>query len=233
MLSAIVVAAGNSNRFSRNGKKNRKLSKVFVRLGGKPVIYYSLAALNKHPLIGEIIVVTNPLSLDAAYSVVKRYKINKVSKLVLGGKERKDSVLSGLKSLDPRSKYVLIHDGARPFINKDIISSVIREGMFYKAAVVAVPVKPTIKRAGRGMWVKETIKRDELWEIQTPQVFVKDLIISAYKKFGGSKVTDDSMLVEKSGKKVKLVRGAYSNIKITTPEDIFVAEAVLKGLKAR
>ena len=227
MLSAIVVAAGRSNRFKG------KVSKVLAKIKSKPVIYYSLLALNRHQDINEIVVVTSLSNIKSITGIVRRYKINKVKKIVLGGKERKDSVLQGLKSLGEGTNYVLIHDGARPFINNSIISSVITAAKLSGAAVTGVPVKPTIKKVNPGFWVKETIDRDSLWEIQTPQVFLKSIILKAYSKLGGFKVTDDAMLVEKIGIKVKLALGLYSNIKITTPEDLIIAEAILNNSKGR
>jgi 2-C-methyl-D-erythritol 4-phosphate cytidylyltransferase len=225
MLSAIVVAAGKSNRFKG------KVSKVLAKIDSKPVIYYSLVALNRHPGLDEIIVVASLGNIKAIGGIVSRYKINKVKKIILGGKERKDSVLQGLKSLGQDINRVLIHDGARPFINNAIISSVIAAAKVSGAAVIGLPVKPTIKRINPDFWVKETVNRDGLWEIQTPQVFSKNIILQAYKKFGAAKVTDDAMLIEKIGIRVKLARGSASNIKITTLEDLIVAEALLKKVK--
>ena len=227
MISAIVVAAGKSKRFKG------KVSKVLAKIDSKPVIYYSLLVLNRHPEINEIIVVSSPGNLKAITAIVKRYKINKAKHIVLGGKERKDSVLEGLKSLGQDSDYVLIHDGARPLINNDIVSSVIAAAKISGAAVVGVQIKPTIKRVDSSLWVKETVDRDGLWEIQTPQVFSKNIILKAYSRFGASKVTDDAMLVEKIGIKVKLSPGSYNNIKITTLEDLIIAEAILKEIKSR
>lgn len=227
MISAIVVAAGRSNRFKG------KVSKVLAKIDSKPVIYYSLFALNRHPEIDEIIVVVSPSNIKAIAGIIRRYKINKAKKIVLGGRARKDSVLQGLKSIGQDTNHVLIHDGARPFINNDIISSLIVAAKISGAAVVGVPVKSTIKRVNPSLWVKETVNRDGLWEIQTPQVFSKSIILKAYRKLGGSKVTDDAMLVEKIGIKVKLALGSYSNIKITTPEDLIIAEAILRKVKSR
>jgi 2-C-methyl-D-erythritol 4-phosphate cytidylyltransferase len=227
MLSAIVVAAGESKRFKG------KVSKVLAKINSKPVIYYSLFALNRHQDIGEIIVVASRRNIKVISEVVKRFKINKVSKIVLGGKERKDSVLQGLRSLNEDTSYVLIHDGARPFINNSIISSLIAAARNSGAAVVGVPVKPTIKRVDSGLWVKETVARDGLWEIQTPQVFLKNIILKAYKNSNRAKVTDDAMLVEKTGVKVKLVLGSYNNIKITTAEDLVISRAIFENLKGR
>ncbi|MFA5287344.1 MAG: 2-C-methyl-D-erythritol 4-phosphate cytidylyltransferase, partial [Candidatus Omnitrophota bacterium] len=243
MLSAIVVAAGKSNRFSRHNKQwfrgkippvagKGKVSKVLAKIDSKPAIYYSLFALNRHPGIDEIIVVASPSNIKAITGITRKYKINKVKKIVLGGKERRDSVLQGLKSLGEDTSHVLIHDGARPLVSSNIISSVIAAAKISGAAVAGVPVKPTIKRVSSGLWVKETVDRGGLWEIQTPQVFLKSIILKAYRKLGGLKVTDDAMLVERIKVKVKLAAGSYSNIKITTPEDLIIAGAILKEIKS-
>ena len=227
MLSAIVVAAGRSKRFKG------KTSKVLAQINNKPVIYYSLAALNKHRDIGEIIVVASLKNIEAIKEIIRKYKINKVKKIILGGKERQDSVSLGLRSLGREAKDVLIHDGARPFIDSKIISLVIAAAKVSGAAVAGVKVKPTIKRADKGLWVKETLERENLWEIQTPQVFSKKIILKAYNNLRSAKATDDAMLVEKIGVKVKIAPGSYNNIKITTPEDLSVSGSIFKNSKFR
>jgi 2-C-methyl-D-erythritol 4-phosphate cytidylyltransferase len=221
MLSAIVLAAGKSRRFSK------KQSKVLSGICAKPVIYYSLSVLSKHPEIYEIIVVASFKNIKEVSSIIRKYKITKVAKVVLGGRERKDSVLQGLKSLNPATDYVLIQDGARPFINRGMVSSVLSAAKRSGAAVAGMPVKHTIKEIKSSAVIK-TLKRDSLWEIQTPQVFKKRLILESYKKAGSCKATDDAMLLERLGRKVRVVFGSYCNIKITTPEDLVIAEAILK-----
>jgi len=221
MLSAIVLAAGKNRRFAA------KLPKVISKIGTKPVIYYPLFTLNRHPDIDEIVVVANPENIRAICAIIRRYKINKARKIVLGGRERRDSVFQGLKPLSPDIDYVLIHDGARPFISSGMVSSVILAAKRSGAAAVGVAVKDTIKEVANSIVVK-TLKRSRLWEMQTPQVFKKSLILRAYKEAGNLKATDDAMLVERLGVKVRVALGAYSNIKITTPEDLIVARAILK-----
>jgi 2-C-methyl-D-erythritol 4-phosphate cytidylyltransferase len=227
MLSAIVVAAGRSKRFKG------RASKILAKINNKPVIYYSLSVLSRHRDIREIIVVASPKNIKAIEEIIRRYKINKVKKVILGGKERQDSVFQGLGALSEATKDVLIHDGARPFIDSKIISLVITAAKASGAAVVGVKVKPTIKRADSGLWVKETLDRENLWEIQTPQVFSKNIILKAYKNSGRAKVTDDATLIEKIGIKVKIALGSYSNIKITTPDDLSAAEAIFRNSKFR
>lgn len=238
-VSAIIVAAGKSKRFKSGS------SKVILNLNSKPVIAYSLDILNAHPRIKEIIVVSNPENIKKLRRIIKMRKICKTVKFVLGGKERKDSAAAGLKSINPKAEFVLIHDAARPFITSGLVSLLIKEAQKSKAVIVGVPVKATVKRiAGKGKreegygkqeaskFVKETIDRRNLWEVQTPQVFEKDLILEAYRKFGGENVTDDASLVEKLGKPVKIILGSALNIKITTPEDMAIGKAIVNiGLR--
>jgi 2-C-methyl-D-erythritol 4-phosphate cytidylyltransferase len=219
-VSAIVVAAGQGKRF------RAKISKPILDLKRKPVISYPLKVLDKHPDIKEIIIVGNAKNFRELVSVVRRYKIKKAAKVILGGKERQDSVLRGLKATADKADFVLIHDGVRPFINKDLVSTLIKQAYIYKAAIAGVAVKPTIKIVDKGGFVTKTINRRHLWEIQTPQVYSKELLLRAYKKFGNHPVTDEAALIEKSGLKVKIVTGSYYNVKITTPEDLIIAKGI-------
>lgn len=221
-VSAIIVAAGNSRRFGN------KVSKAVLKINSKPVIAYSLDVLSEHHKIKEIIVVGNPRNIESLRGIIRKNKIHKTIKVILGGKERQDSVSNGLKAINPKADFVLIHDAARPFITKGLVTLVIKEALESKAAIVGVPVKATIKKADNKGCVKHTIDRNNLWEIQTPQVFSKKLILNAYKNFGRFKVTDDAMLVERTGKKVKMVLGAHHNIKITTPEDLIIAKGIAR-----
>jgi len=221
-VSAIIVAAGKSKRLGK------RVSKAVFKLNSRPVIAYSLDVLNEHPQIKEVIVVVNPGNIESIRGIIKKNKIGKAVRIVLGGRERQDSVLNGLRQINPKANFVLIHDAARPFITKGLVSLVIKEALKSKAAIVGVPVKATIKRVKKGLIVDKTLDRKDLWEIQTPQVFAKNLILKAYRDFGGFKVTDDAMLVEKSGKRVKMVLGAHHNIKITTPEDLVIAKGIAR-----
>ena len=241
-VTAIVLAAGSGLRFKS------KTPKPLVKINSQPIIIYCLATLSKHSDISDIIVVVNARSARDIVNKIRQYRITKINRIVEGGLRRQDSLGNGLKAMDRRTELVLIHDGARPFIDRETVSSVIKEASHSGAAIVGVPVKPTIKRVTRSLprfrsglpsvarhqvtsnvLVKETLDRRYLWEIQTPQVFKKDLILEAYSKFGKTEVTDDASLVEKLGKRVKIVRGCYSNIKITTPEDLIIAEAILNN----
>jgi len=222
-VSAIVVAAGKGLRLKS------ETPKPLININRKPVIIYALGCLNKEPRIKEIIVVANKANVKGIRKAVKKYRINKVKKIILGGKLRQDSVLKGLKAAD--SGMVLIHDAGRPFIDSKIVRSAIVQAQKSGAAIVGVPVKGTIKVAVSCQLpaVSKTLDRSLLWEIQTPQVFKKEWLLEAYRKFGKIKVTDDSSLIEKLGKKVKIVLGSYSNIKITTPEDLVIAKAIARS----
>ena len=220
--SAIVLAAGKSERFGR------KTSKPLFKIGHKPIIVYSLSVLSASPWIKEIIVVGNTSNLDDLAGIIEKYGIKKIKAFVLGGLRRQDSVKNGLAAVSAQSDIVLVHDAARPFIKDVNLSGLIKEAVKWGASVLAVPVKATVKEAlASGLTVKRTLDRSRLWEAQTPQVFKKELLLRAYKRFGTGCVTDDAALVEKLGIGARLVAGTYSNIKITTPEDLAIAEAIM------
>lgn len=218
-VTAIVLAAGRGERLKS------KIPKLLARIGTKPIIIYTLEALSKHPSVKGIVLVVRAKNSKEIIAKIKKYNIRKIACLVEGGAKRQDSLGNGLRAIDSRTDLVLIHDAARPFIDKELVSSAINKAKKSGAAIVGVPIKATIKKV-RGSVVEKTIERRNLWEIQTPQVFRKDLILKAYKRFGKIDVTDDAMLVEKLGKKVSIVQGSYNNIKITTPEDLVLAEAI-------
>lgn len=232
-VTAIVVAAGRGLRFKS------KTPKPFVKVNSRPIITYCLKILDRHPSIRDIIVVVNPENYKDSAAKIKKYRIGKVSRIIAGGKRRQDSVRCGLDAVDKHTDLVLIHDGVRPFINSRIVSSVIKEAKRTGAAIAGVPVVATIKKVTksqshkgtRKLLVEKTIDRSRLWEVQTPQAFKKDLILEAYRRFGKTGVTDDAMLVEKLRKKVSIVPGAYDNIKITTPEDLVLAEAIARKIR--
>jgi 2-C-methyl-D-erythritol 4-phosphate cytidylyltransferase len=196
------------------------------------LIAYSLLAFEQKRQISEIIVVVNPRNRAVILNLIKRYRITKAKAVVYGGALRQDSVRNGLAAVNSKSGLVLIHDSGRPFVSQSILEKLIRKAGNTKAAVLAVPVKATIKSATKGLLVSKTLKRQLLWEIQTPQVFAYPLIRRAFNKFGRSLVTDDSSLVERTGAKVHIVEGSYGNIKVTTPEDILIAECIAKNRKA-
>ncbi|MCK9432932.1 MAG: 2-C-methyl-D-erythritol 4-phosphate cytidylyltransferase [Candidatus Omnitrophica bacterium] len=224
MLSAIVVAAGKGRRLKLG------VSKPLVRIGKFPVLYYSLDVLDRHPDVGAIVVVANKENRRQVALLVEKYSFRKVKEVVLGGKHRQDSVYRGLQA-SSGSDWVLIHDAARPFIDRGMVGAVVRAAKKSGAAITAVKPKATIKVSGRDNIVRETLKRDELWEVQTPQVFRRAALEEAYLKHGNGRVTDDASLAEKLGLKVKVVPGSYDNIKITTGEDLLLAALIVKRVK--
>ena len=224
--TAIVLAAGQGKRMGS------KIQKQFLEINGKPVIYYSLQAFQESDYIDEVILVTSKDAISYCENmIVKQYGFTKVTSIVCGGSERYYSVWNGLKKVN-HDGIVFIHDGARPFINEEIIERAYLATCEHHAAVVGMPVKDTIKIADENGFAKETPNRNFVWAVQTPQVFAVSLIKEAYEKLmerDDVPVTDDAMVAEcMLGTKVKLVKGSYENIKITTPEDLVVAESFLK-----
>lgn len=219
-ITTIVVAGGLGVRM------NIDLAKPLVEINKKPIFIYTLEAFEFHPLIDEVILVFNKEGLIKARELVKEYNFKKVSRVICGGLTRKESVRNGLEVVDSKTGLVVIHDGVRPFVDEGSISRVIAEAQLMGAAILGVPVKSTIKRVDRNGEVDATLKRDALWEIQTPQVFDRELIQKAYLRASKHAVPDDAALVELMGKKIKVVMGSYFNIKITTQEDLVFAESI-------
>lgn len=224
--TAIVVAAGQGRRMGT------QVQKQFLEIGGgKPVLYYSLACFQESSIIDEIILVTVREGIEfCKKEIIEKYGFHKVRKLVQGGKERRDSVNEGLKQCTD-TDYVFIHDGARPFITEDILRRAMEAVREYKACAVGVPVKDTVKILDEDGFVQETPDRARTWLVQTPQCFAYSLICKAQEMAGectGGVFTDDAMLVERCGlAKVKMVMGDYTNLKITTPEDLSTAKGIL------
>ena len=223
--TAIVLAAGQGKRM------NSKIQKQFLEIQGYPVLYYSLRCFQDSPLIQDIILVTGEKSV--AYckeEIVKKYGFTKVTAVIPGGKERYDSVYAGLCACQ-ECGYVLIHDGARPFITEEILERGLQKVKESGACVIGMPSKDTVKLSDAQEFVKETPDRKCVWTIQTPQIFSYPLIRNAHESIRQkdmSSITDDAMVVEQeTGVKVALAEGSYQNIKITTPEDLLIAEAFL------
>ena len=224
--TAIVLAAGQGKRMYS------KIQKQFLEIGGKPILYYSMECFQKSPLIQDIILVTGEDMISYCQSeIVEKYGFTKVCKVTAGGKERYDSVYAGLLCCQD-TDYVYIHDGARPFVTEEMIQRGYEAVKRTNACVMGMPSKDTVKLADPSGYIKETPDRKIVWNIQTPQIFSYDLIRGAYesiRKKDMSNVTDDAMVVEQeTGTKILLVEGSYQNIKITTPEDLAVAEAFLR-----
>lgn len=228
-VTAIVLAAGAGRRM------NSAVHKQYMLLAGHPVIFYALDAFEKST-VSDVILVVGAGEVDyCRRELVEKYKFQKISAIVEGGRERYHSVYAGLKAAEGAA-YVLIHDGARPLVTREMIQRSIEAAKQYQACVVGMPVKDTIKVVGADGFAIETPDRRGLWQIQTPQSFSYPLIADAYRKVleeSESVVTDDAMVLEKTfGQNVKVIEGSYRNIKITTLEDLLVAEAYLKEPEA-
>ena len=224
MISAIILAGGK-------GKRMRSaISKQFIDIKSKPIIYYTLKKFSENKKIDNIIVVLPEDEVKYfKENILKKYEL-RINKIVIGGKERQDSVYNALKSLKNSSTdIVLIHDGARPFISERIINEGIKFAEIYGAAAPGVMPKDTIKVKNEKNFSVDTPNRANLVSIQTPQVFKFDEILECHEKirYNGEKVTDDTMVVEKYGYSVYLYDGEYTNIKVTTPEDLILAERLI------
>jgi 2-C-methyl-D-erythritol 4-phosphate cytidylyltransferase len=200
------------------------IDKVLAPLGGRPVLSYVLSAFDSCKSVDNIVLVVNEKSLAACRKLIA--ELSKPIEVCVGGKRRQDSVAAGLKKLK-NCDWVVIHDGARPLVTEELIEEGLKAAKETGAAVAAVPVTDTIKVAGDDRIVLETPPRQNIWAVQTPQVFRFDIISKAYQEAKGE-VTDDAALVEQAGYKIKLYMGSYDNIKITTPQDLLIAEAILK-----
>jgi 2-C-methyl-D-erythritol 4-phosphate cytidylyltransferase len=227
---AIVPAAGLGKRFGSG------VNKAFHTLDGKPLLVWSLQVLEAVAAITEIIPVLKSEEMETGQMLFEEYGLRKVKRIAAGGKERQDSVYNGLKIIEDKNCIVLIHDGVRPLIEKKLAENAINElitspsGEEADGIILGVPLKDTVKEA-EGAVVKKTLKRGSLWAVQTPQVFPYANILAAYDRSmkEGFYSTDDSALVEHSGGRIKVVMGSYRNIKVTTPEDILIAQALLKS----
>lgn len=230
---AIVLAAGQGRRM------NSDVQKQYILINDRPVIFYSLKTFQES-FIDEIILVVGKGEKDYCQSeIIDKYNFTKVKKIVEGGNERYHSVANGLMVIEGDG-YVFIHDGARPFITEDILQRTYEAVKKYGACVAGMPVKDTIKIVDENQFSKQTPNRDALWQVQTPQVFNIELAKEAYDKLlakekelknQGIKITDDAMVVETlMNHPVKLVKGSYENIKITTPEDLNIANSLIKSI---
>lgn len=221
----VIVAAGKGTRVGGS------VSKQFIEIYDRPVLYYTLTAFSNSNLISEIYLVLSKDDIDyCKNNILDKYKFNKRIVIVEGGKERQDSVYNGLKAIE-KCDVVLIHDGARPFVSEKIISKGIDNARQYGACACGVTPKDTIKIKDFSGYSIETPERNTLFAVQTPQCFQYNTIVECHEKIKelGLSVTDDTMVVEKFGHRVFLFEGDYKNIKITTPEDIILAEGILKA----
>lgn len=232
-IAAVVVAAGSGSRMNTAEKKQ------FMDLEGQPVMSYSLCAFEENPAIDRIVLVTAQEDLDRALKLCLQMNLSKVKSIVSGGEMRFQSVFNGLLALPEDTDYVLIHDAARPLLSQQVIRNCIRGAVIHKACAAAVKEKNTIKRSDGSGFAAETLDRSRLYEIQTPQSFSYRLILEAYYKLKKtieeydpdvSRITDDAVIVENmTDCRVALAEGDYRNIKITTPEDMIIAQALIRA----
>jgi 2-C-methyl-D-erythritol 4-phosphate cytidylyltransferase len=226
VISAVIVAAGKGTRM------NLEINKQYIEVGEMPVLARTLEVFENCSMIDEIIVVVN--EQDIIYckeNIIEEFGFTKIAKLVTGGQTRQGSVYKGLCEVSKLCGIVLIHDGARPFVMERCLMDSIYAAQEYGACCAAVPVKDTIKESNADGFVHNTLDRSALWSIQTPQTFKYQLIFDAHIKAAqeGFTGTDDAMLVERMGHPLKLVMGDYNNIKITTREDLILAEAIISS----
>lgn len=223
---AIIPAAGEGTRMGS------ALPKTFLPIGGVPLIVHTLRAFEACQSVDKVVLVVHPDYASEYQKLVDQYEITKVKEYITGGAKRSESVGNGLTYVDPDCGIIIVHDGARPLVKPEIIDKAVAMCVTDKAVVVGVPVKQTIKKINsvEGS-VERTLNREELWEIQTPQVFHRDVLVEAYEHAKSMDVTDDASLVEQIGIKVKVIQGDYLNIKVTTPEDIIIAEKMLDTRK--
>lgn len=227
--SAVIVAAGRGERF-----KSKEIPKAFFPLCGKPILSYTLAAFEKTPEIKEIIVVLSKDFMGNFWNdFLAKYPCKKVKKIVEGGKTRADSVWAGLAQV--MENIVLVHDAARPLIQSALISQIVHEALQSGGCIPGVKIKPTLKEVDSNGFIVKTHDREKLWEAQTPQGFKTDLIKQAYVSLKENRAlaTDEAFAAEKAGIKVKILEGDAKNIKITTREDLHLAELWLQDESER
>lgn len=222
-VTAIVAAAGRGTRLGQR--------KQLLDLLGKPVVAWCFEVLARSPLITDVVVVCEPDETQEVERVATRYCAGKLKAVVRGGERRQDSVLAGVRAAGPDADYVIVFDGARPFVTEELIELALGAARMTGASVVAVPVKDTIKQVSAAGTVVKSIPREQLWAAQTPQAFAFDVLYKAYAVADaeGFVGTDDAMLVEWAGTaQVAVVEGSYDNVKITTSEDVLIAERIAR-----
>ncbi|MBU3128598.1 2-C-methyl-D-erythritol 4-phosphate cytidylyltransferase [Clostridium tagluense] len=222
---AIILAAGKGTRMGQS------INKQYLKINKHPILYYTLKAFTQCDCIDEIIVVVAEGEMDyCREEIINKYNFFKVKAVIVGGAQRQDSVLNGLKALR-NCEIVLIHDGARPFINESIIKNAILYANLYGATACGVKPKDTIKIVDASGFSIKTPDREMLFCVQTPQAFKYDLILKCHMKISEEdiRVTDDTMVVERYGNRVYLYEGSYNNIKITTPEDLEMGKQILEA----
>ena len=224
-ICALIPAAGKGSRMANSVKK------PYLKLAQKPILAHTIQRFEENKVVDAVFVVVNKDDFsDCRTNVLEPYTFTKVQELVAGGETRQMSVYNGVRALAADVDFVVVHDGVRPFVTDKTISACLTAADECGAAVAAVPVKDTIKIADENAFIVETPVRERLWAVQTPQVFRKSLLEEAHQIAQAQQLTatDDAALVEQLGFPVKLVMGSYANLKITTPEDLRVAEVLLR-----
>ena len=224
-VTVLIPAAGTGKRMGKAPAKQ------FLTLGDKPILAHTLLAFQRAAEIDEIIPILSEEDLESCLGeIIEGYHITKVKTLVVGGKERQDSVANGLNKLEKDAAIILVHDGVRPFVTPEMIKETVDYAKRGECVAVGVPIKDTIKEVNDKGIVRSTLERSRLWAIQTPQAFPVRILKHAYEEALSKRLygTDDATLVERAGGSVRIIMGSYENIKITTPEDLMVAEEILK-----
>lgn len=224
-IGVVIPAAGQGSRM------NSQTNKQYLSLAGRPVLAHTITLFSDNPQVKEIVVVVRQEEIKyCREKLIKKYFNNKNIRIIAGGETRRESVFAGLRVFSPAINYVIIHDGARPVLPVSIVKKVMLAVRENDAVSVGVKPKNTIKRVDKKGYVIETLDRGELISIQTPQAFARELIMKAHQEIDSEmKITDDAALVEVLGYQVKIINGSEENIKITTPEDMFIAESILEN----
>jgi 2-C-methyl-D-erythritol 4-phosphate cytidylyltransferase len=220
-VGVVIAAAGQGKRMQT------QVSKPFLSFHDRPILLHTLQVFETHPEVEQIVVVTKESEMEQTKQLLQAEGCKKVAEVVAGGKERPESVYRGLAYIS--TAFVLVHDAVRPFISHDAISRLLESVRMHGAAILAVPVKDTIKQVNDAAIVERTPDRSRLWAVQTPQAFRMQLLRQAYEQGlaqAEAYVTDDAMLVEQLGVDVRVVQGEYTNIKLTTPDDLLLAEVI-------
>ena len=224
-VTVLIPAAGMGKRMGR------AVAKQFLPLGDKPMLAHTLLAFQRASVVDEIIPILSEEDMETCLAdIIEHYHITKVKTLVVGGKERQDSVYNGLQKIEKDTAVVLVHDGVRPFVTHEMIQETAELAKKGECVAVGVPLKDTVKEVGADGIVRATLDRSRLWAIQTPQAFPLKTLRRVYDESYAHKMygTDDATLVERAGIKVRVIMGSYENIKITTSEDLLLAEEILK-----
>jgi len=225
--SAVIVAAGRGTRMGT------KESKQYLELAGKPILVHTLERFERMDDIAEIVLVTGAEDIARCQALAREHGLAKVAKIIAGGAERQHSVRIGLSATAAAGEWVLVHDGVRPLATPEAIRRAMDAAYRHDAAVLAVPVKDTIKQVGADGLIAGTPDRNSLWAIQTPQAFRRELLADCHARAAeeGFLGTDDAMVVERYGHAVAVAEGEYTNIKVTTPDDLAWAEFLLRSGK--